>query len=696
MRQISVILASAMPVAEVIAMRRCPMASRALRQMRNAAFAGVVAVCAVALGISHFEGVANADDAAATAAQINDGAFAMLNAVNANDAIKSNPALGAVAIFAGDANSLSHSMAAGDRAAAASALADLEGDRGAVDSVVSANPGLFKAADWNRIKTEMAALAKVLAANGVPARASGSSSAPAASSHAAVAPAAASVAGPASAPASVAASSSAPAAASAPVRSSDSSRSAPPQVVIESRTAEGDTVHVKGYLEGSGLRHGGIYAGSHELRDFKVAGGAGEVRLNFDIGVERPTSNETIRVYDVAGRMAQAPIADATIAMSSSDSYAPPSSADAAGDAAPEIPPLPPSAGQPSKHAPSIEGGVEVFRNSTADNDEGAPNTAEIPSHGTPRPSPSKRHTIGSHLANVQINISAANQIGVSPPTFEVVGQIVGHGVTRAGIYLDGRLARPITVEFGDDATNFDEKFTASGSEAKIRAYGIGDQYVESALDLSSATATASADTSMNPAAIPPGSLYGETIGGGNSGLLVQIAAVGPITRNLYVVSGVISGAHLSTAGLYQNGMLVQRIPIGGGGLGGVISSLIPGASHNVNFNVRFNPQAGPATIRAFDSSGGYNEQPVVIAGINPYGGVNPYGANSYGNTYGTNPYGSPYGTNPYAVNPYGSYGGGVGMSRTPSGGGAFGPPPVAPLMPPTNPFGAPPASSSW
>jgi hypothetical protein len=291
----------------------------------------------------------------------------------------------------------------------------------------------------------------------------------------------------------------------------------------------------------------------------------------------------------------------------------------------------------------------------------------------------------------VQINISAANQIAVSPPTFEVTGQIVGHGVTRAGIYLDGRLARPITVEFGDDATNFDEKFTASGGEAKIRAYGIGDQYVESALDLSSATATASADTSMSPASIPPGPLYGETIGGGNSGLLVQIAAVGPITRNLYVVSGVISGAHLSTAGLYQNGMLVQQIPIGGGGIGGVISSLIPGASHNVNFNVRFNPQAGPATIRAFDSSGGYNEQPVVIAGINPYGGVNPYGANPYGNTYGT-----PYGTNPYAVNPYGSYGGGVGTSRTPYAGGAFGPPPVAPLMPPTNPFGAPPASSSW
>jgi len=301
------------------------MPCRSPRQMLKSAFAGVVAVCAVVLGISHFQGVANADDAAATAAQINDGAFAMLNAVNANDAIKSNPALGAVAIFAGDANTLSHSMAAGDRAGAASALTDLEGDRGAVDSV-SANPALFKADDWNRIKTEMAALAKVLAANGAPAHPSGPppataarsiagpgtaraavpAVAPVASGHATTAPAAASVGGPASAPASVAATGSAPAAASAPSRFSDSSRSAPPQVVIESRTAEGDTIHVKGYLEGSGLRRGGIYAGSHELRDFKVAGGAGEVRLNFDIGVEGPTADEVIRVYDTGGRMAEA------------------------------------------------------------------------------------------------------------------------------------------------------------------------------------------------------------------------------------------------------------------------------------------------------------------------------------------------------------------------------------------------------
>ncbi len=35
-------------------------------------------------------------------------------------------------------------------------------------------------------------------------------------------------------------------------------------------------------------------------------------------------------------------------------------------------------------------------------------------------------------------------------------------------------------------------------------------------------------------------------------------------------------------------------------------------------------------------------------------------------------------------------------MSRTPYAGGAFGAAASCPLMPPTNPFGAPPASSSW
>jgi hypothetical protein len=655
----------------------CPQMGAASRRLRRLIIAKAIAVSVMLFAVTHFDGVGYAGDAAATAAQISDGAFVMLNVVGGDDASKSGP----IAIFAGDAHSLSDSVAAGDRAGTASNLAALESDRSAVDSVVSANPGLLSASDWNRIKSEMAALSKELGPNAAPAPAA---AAAVSSGRAASAPSA-----PPATSASAAASVGPPAV-TGPTTGSDSA-GAPPRVVIESRTPEGNAIHVKGYLEGSGLKRGGIYAGSHELRDFKVGGSRGEVRLNFDIGVESPKPGETIRVYDAAGRMAEAQIADMDIASTSPDLSAHPPLPDAS-DNEPEIPALPPSAATTSKHVPSIEDGVEVYRNSTAkDNDDsGVPNTAEIPSHGTPLPSPSKRHTIGGHLGNVKINVSAVNQIGSTPPTFEIVGQIVGHGITRAGIYLGGRLARPITVEFGDDATNFDEKFTANGDEARIRAYGVGDQFVESSVDLSTATAVASADAPMNPAALPPGAGYGEPMVDGNSGLLVQIAAVGPITSNLYVVSGVISGAHLSAAGLYQNGMLVQRIPTGGGGIGGVISSLIPGASHNVNFNVRFNPQAGPATIRAFDSSGGYNEQPIVLAGANPYRGASPYGTNPYGNSYGSSPYG----------NPYGSYGTGVGppigSARTnPYAGGTFGPPPINPLAP-VNPFGSPPASSSW
>ena len=59
------------------------------------------------------------------------------------------------------------------------------------------------------------------------------------------------------------------------------------------------------------------------------------------------------------------------------------------------------------------ESGVEVFRGANPEGDDTAPsdstsgeaNTAEIPSHGTPRKSPSKRHTLSSQLGNVQINI---------------------------------------------------------------------------------------------------------------------------------------------------------------------------------------------------------------------------------------------------------------------------------------------------
>jgi hypothetical protein len=685
-----------MSVVKGLANRTRLKSSRSSRTRMGGIFtAAAGAVCAIAVFCVPFLGIAEANDAAVAAAHLSNGAFAILNALNARGVSKSDPAYGAVAIFAGDAQSLSNSLGSGDRAGVATAFATLASDRAAVDTAGASNPSLLSGTDWNRIKSEMTALSKQLGTSDTP-------------PHIASAPLPA-VSGThsAAATAPVASGSVAPSDSSILIGSSSS----PPKVVIESRNAEGSGIHLKGYLEGRGLRRGGIYTGSHEVRDFKVGAVAGEQRLNFDIGLENPPSNAVIRVYDVNGRMAEAPVVDAGTLASSADALssaaAPlPSSASSSGvsgdgasgaaGVAPEIPPLSSSApGGPSSvnHAPSVEDGVEVFRNKTGDDaGAGSANLAEIPSHGAPRPSPSKRHTIGSHLANVQIVISSATQIAVSPRTFELTGQIIGHGVSRAGIYVGGRLVKPITVEFGEDATVFDVKFVSNGAEARVRAFGIADQFVESSVNLSTAVASAdpsmtAGETSMNAGGLP-GTMYGNPTVGSDDGILVQIASVGPITRNLYVVSGVISGRSLSGAGLYQNGMLVQRISLNGGGLGGVLGALIPGASRNVNFNVRFNPQAGPATIRAFDSSGGYNEQPIVVAGgMNPYGGANPFGINPYGtNPYGTNPYGNPYGANPYG-NPYGTnpYGGYGGTRTNPYAGGTFGAPPISPLMPPTS-----------
>ncbi|HVC44531.1 MAG TPA: hypothetical protein VND20_06900 [Candidatus Binataceae bacterium] len=613
--------------------------------------------------------VAIAADSAATAEQISDQSFTLLNLLNAQSGGgKSNPALGAIAIFAGDAQTLSHALTAGDRAGAAAAMATLEADRASVDQAGAANPGAFDRAQWTGITKQLDALAKQIPA------------APSAPRAAAI-PAAASSAGVSSS-SSIAATAPAAGPAAEPA-------SAPPRVVIDSRTPDGSSIRIKGYLEGTHLTRGGLYDGAREDRDFNVAGVLGEQRLNFEIDVGNPTPDAAIRVYDAAGRMAEAPVNDAAgVALGGA------ASAGDASAAAPAIPPLPAPSMAPPANAPTEEGGVEVFRNrgsgGAAAGGPGGANIAEIPSHGAPRRSPSKRRTIGSQLANVQIDVISTNELQTIPPTYEVIGQIHGRGITHAGIYLDGRPVARIAVADMSDNTSFDQRFVMERGTPTIRAYGVGDQFIETSLDLGNGLA--SADSPMSPdapdAAMPGGAIPGGVVPGpmvgGTPGVVVQIAAVGAITPNLYVVSGVISGNRLSAAGLYQNGMLVQNIPVRSGGLGGMLGALIPG-SHNVNFNVRFNPQAGPASIRAFGASGGYAEQPVVAGGgygVNPYAGVSPYGSpyGAYGP--GMSPYANPYGTTPYATNPYSS--------------GTFGAPPINNYTTPTNPFAPPAGGSSW
>lgn len=137
-------------------------------RMRAIFTAAAAAVCTFVLVCVTLLGAAYADDASAAAAHLSDGAFALMNGLDARGVSKSDPAYGAVAIFAGDAQALSSSVASGNRTAAAGAFATLASDRAAVDSAIAANPAALNSADWSRIKSAMAALSKQLGTSDAP------------------------------------------------------------------------------------------------------------------------------------------------------------------------------------------------------------------------------------------------------------------------------------------------------------------------------------------------------------------------------------------------------------------------------------------------------------------------------------------------------------------------------------------------
>lgn len=562
---------------------------------------------AFALGISLIAGFARADDAKALAAQLSDHAFALLDSLNKqSNGGNTNPLLPQIATFAGDAQTLSSALTKGDSAAASDAIGTLQTDRANTDAAISAHPGALDAAQWNALKQQLDQIARQIQPAGVKPVASSAAGATAPPSAGAPPPPAASAATP-----------------SIPDK-------AGPKVVVESRSTQGPgVVRIKGYLEGYALKSSGLYENGRLLRGFKVNDVPGEQRVSFDIGLQNPTPDTLIRVTDANGHFAEAPVLDLT--------------AGASGGSLPALSGATAPPGPLASAGPSNEAGVEVFRGLGGDGAAasggsagGGANTEEIPSHGAPVPSPSKRHTLGGHLGDVQINVMGLTQLETMPPTYDVVGQISGSGVTHAGIYVDGRLVKQIPVEDAGSFTSFDQRFTMDGGAATIRAYGVGDQFVETSLDLSSGTGVAlSPMVPMAP-----------------QGLAIQITGVRPF-GNIYVVSGVISGRNLASAGLYQNGMLTQNINVGGL-MGGILGALTPGTYRNTTFTVQFNPSLGPATIRAFDSSGAFTEQPVMAGGISPYG-MNPYAG--YGtpmNPYGTaNPYYGMPPTTPYSTYPY-------------------------------------------
>ena len=83
----------------------------------------------------------------------------------------------------------------------------------------------------------------------------------------------------------------------------------------------------------------------------------------------------------------------------------------------------------------------------------------------------------------MQINVIDAEESMSAPGNVEVIGQINGPGVRHAGVYVNGRLAKSIPVSTGGYSA-FDLTFPMpAGSDAKIRAYGNGNDFVEASID---------------------------------------------------------------------------------------------------------------------------------------------------------------------------------------------------------------------
>jgi hypothetical protein len=557
--------------------------------------------------------------------------FALLATLNSQNAGGSaNPLVGPMATFASDTETLKQALGGSDARAQATAVNSLASDCVVIDNALKTNPKALNLDDWKTIRGELDQIAREVARS----TAGKIANAPAVaeSTNPPSAPPAPPIA-PAASPTNV----TPPPLASAPPMTPPNPPAVGPVVKIESRTVTGDVVRIKGYIEGSGLKSAGIYQDGQPLKTFDVGNVLGEKKIDLDLGIGSPPLDAVIRVTDANGRSAEAPV------------VAPGASAHGGALTSNE----------------TTEGGVGVLRDSpsrdsgSSGGDSGGA-VEEIPSHSTTSPSPSHRHTLGGHLANVQINVLGLTETTTTPPTFEITGQIDGPGVTHAGIYVDGRLIKPLPVETGGDFMNFDERVVLNGDQATIRAYGAGNHFVENSVDLTNSVASAQPMGPTPP--LPPNAMaYAYAPHPSAPGIGVLITSVHPAGGNLYAVGGTISGTNIASAGLYQNGVLAQPIQIGGalggtisgGGLGSLLGSILPGSSKSVNFNVRVNPGAGSASIRAYNQMGQYTEQPIMTVGMNPNGVVNPYGtaANPNGafNPYGaTNPYGGA--TSPYTM----------------------------------------------
>ncbi len=110
-----------------------------------------------------------ANDPKAASADLSNQAFELLNSLSTPDADgNANPGskalMGPVASFAGDAQTLSQALGAGDKAGARRATASLDADAAAVDAALKAHGDAIKSAikpdRWDALKHELAAIEK--------------------------------------------------------------------------------------------------------------------------------------------------------------------------------------------------------------------------------------------------------------------------------------------------------------------------------------------------------------------------------------------------------------------------------------------------------------------------------------------------------------------------------------------------------
>ncbi len=440
----------------------------------------------------------------AASGELSNQAFALLNSLNApnpdGSANSGGKALvGPVASFAGDAQTLNQALSAGDTPAARRATAALDADAASVDSVLKAHQGAIKAAQWDSLKHQLAAIEKSVPPEPRSAAVAGGIEPPAAAPPPVVPAAGAAAPSPTDAGASGAAATAA-----------SSSAGAGPSIKIESRHTVGDVTRIKGYFEGTALKSAGIYEGDQNVKPIRVDHVIGQQKVDFELALRDADVMTNVRVFDQAGRMASASVfGEESTALASS----------------------------------GHESGVVVDRGAGA---TAGSNTAEIPSAREPASGgltgslPDADEGLGeggsslggglgagglsSPVGNVQINIESINPVNALSHTYRIAGQIIGRGVHSAAIYVDGRPVKRIPVSRGAAVSNFHTTFMMNGASATIRAFGAGNQYVESSIEIPPAVASSPpiviapinpyAPFGMNPYEMNPyGGMYGSPYG---------------------------------------------------------------------------------------------------------------------------------------------------------------------------------------